>query len=46
MRNAYHFLMGLPSQCSRMSFEELLLMGALVTLVVAVILMLSGRQLA
>jgi len=46
MRTAYHFLMGLPDQCSGMSFDELLLMAALVTLVIAVILMISGRQLA
>ncbi len=46
MRHAYEFFLRLPDQCSRMSFDELLLMAALITLVVAVILMISGRQLA
>ncbi len=46
MRQAYNFLMGLPRQCSTMSYEELLLLAALLTLVIAVILMMSGRQVA
>jgi hypothetical protein len=46
MRHVYYFLMGLPSQCSHMPFDDLLLMAALLTLVIAAILMISGRQLA
>ncbi len=46
MRHAYNFLMGLPQQCSQMPIEQLLLMAALITLVVAVILMMSGREIA
>ena len=46
MRHAYNFVMGLPSQCSHMPIEQLLLMAALITLVVAVILMMSGREMA
>ena len=46
MRHAYNFLTGLPGQCSQMPFEQLLLLAALITLVVAVILMVSGREMA
>ena len=46
MRRAYDFLLALPDECGRMSFDQLLLMAALLTLVVAVILMISGRELA
>jgi hypothetical protein len=46
MRRVFEFLLALPDTCSRMSFHELLLMGTLVTLVVSVILMMSGRKFA
>ena len=46
MREAYHYLVQLPEQCSRMTYEQLLLFAALITLVVAVILMISGREMA
>ena len=46
MHRVYEFLLALPSQCSHMSFDQLLLFGALLTLAVAVILMISGRELA
>lgn len=45
MREAYHYLVRLPEQCSRMSYEQLLLLAAMITLIVAVILMISGREL-
>jgi hypothetical protein len=46
MRRVFDFLFALPDACSGMSFHELMLTGALLTLVVAVILTLSGRRLA
>ena len=46
MRRIFNLLLDLPDACSRMSFHELLLMATLMTLVVSVILMLSGRKLA
>jgi hypothetical protein len=46
MRRIFNLLLDLPDACSRMSFQELLLMATLVTLVVSVILMMSGRKLA
>jgi hypothetical protein len=46
MRQTYDFLLGLPDECGRMSFGQLLLTAALLTLVVAIILMISGRELA
>ncbi len=44
MRRIFNFLFVLPDTCSRMSFHELLLTATLVTLVVTVILMMSGRK--
>jgi hypothetical protein len=46
MRRVYNLFFELPETCSRMSFHELLMTAALVTLVVSVILMISGRKLA
>ncbi len=46
MRRAYDFLLALPDECSRMTLHQLLLVAALVTLVITVILMISGRELA
>lgn len=46
MRQAYDFMQRLPDQWSRMSLEQLLLLAALVTLVIAVTLMMSGRNVA
>ncbi|MHB0957615.1 MAG: hypothetical protein ACYC6N_20320 [Pirellulaceae bacterium] len=46
MGRVYDFLLAMPEACSRMSFHELLLIATLVTLVVSVILMMSGRTLA
>ncbi len=46
MRRAYEVLLALPDECSRMTYHQLLLMAALVTLIITVILMISGRELA
>ena len=46
MRRIFDLLLDLPDTCSRMSFNELLLMATLLTLLVSVILMVSGRKLA
>ncbi len=46
MRRAYEFLLALPDECSRMTFHQLLLLAVLITLVVTVILMISGREVA
>jgi hypothetical protein len=46
MRRAYEFLLALPDECSRMTYHQLLLSAALVTLVITVILMISGRETA
>ena len=46
MRRVFDFFLELPESCSRMSFDELLLSAALLTLVITVILMISGRKLA
>jgi hypothetical protein len=46
MRRIFYFLLDLPETCSRMSFQELLFMASLLTLVATVILMMSGRKLA
>jgi hypothetical protein len=46
MRQIFNFLLALPDTCSGISFHELLLIATLVTLVVTVILAMSGRKLA
>ena len=45
MRQVYNLLLALPDACARVSFEELLILAALVTLVVTVFLIMSGRGL-
>lgn len=42
-RYIHHFL-ALPAMCERMSFYELLMTGAMLTLVATVVLMISGRR--
>jgi len=45
MPQVYNFLMGLASQCSHLSHEELLMVAMILTMLIALILTVSGRQL-
>ena len=46
MRRIFEYLLTLPDNCGRMTYDELLLTAALLTLVITVILMISGRKTA
>lgn len=44
VRRILDFAWKLPDTCSRMTLHEMLLLAALVTLVITVVLMMSGRR--
>jgi len=46
MRHIFNLLLDLPDACSHMTFHQLLMLATLLTLLVSVILMISGRKLA
>ncbi len=45
MRHIYHLLLTIPDALERMTFHELILCAAMLTLVLTVVLMISGRKL-
>jgi hypothetical protein len=46
VRRLYYFFLELPENVERMTIDELLLCATLLSLVVTVVLMISGRKLA
>lgn len=44
MRLVYQYLLSLPENCNRMTYDQLLMTAAVLTLVISTILMISGRK--
>ena len=44
MAHLLDYMLSLPTMCEKLSFDQLLMTGALLTLVAALVLMISGRR--